>query len=160
MFIKTKKSYNKVLTLKFYYYFIKTKLSILICLTNCVLKKNSIINKHLKYFYTIKWSCATLFILNSKLNFLIELFDKIKSINFIQNLNHLPNYKYFLSVIRSPFVYKKSMEQLYFENYKVYYQTSILKYNFYYFNYQYAFLRKSLHNKKNFKLFCKLTFIY
>jgi hypothetical protein len=146
--------------IRFYYYFIKGQLPVLLCLTNCVLQKNSIINKRLKYFYTLKWNCTTLFILNSKLNFLVEFFYNIKNINCTQNLNHLPNHRYFLSVIRSPFVYKKSMEQFYCENYKVYYQTSILTYNFFFYNYQYIHLKKNLYKNKILKLFCKVTFIY
>jgi hypothetical protein len=161
IFINIKKSHKKILKLSFYYYFIKkSNLSILLYLTTCTLQKNSIISKRLKYFYTLKWNCATLFILNSKLNFLIEFFYNIKNLNLIQKLNHLPNHKYFLSVIRSPFVYKKSMEQFYCENYKVNYQTNILAYNFFFHNYQYVHLKNFLHKKKFLKLFCKLTFTY
>ena len=160
IFLNIKKSYKNFLIFEFYYYFIKGKLSILLCLTNCVLQKDSIISDRLKYFYTLQWTCPTLFILNSKLNFLIEFFYNIKNINRIQNLNHLPNYKYFVSVIRSPFVYKKSMEQFYCENYKVHYQTNILLYNFFFYNYQYVYLKNFLCKKKILKLFCKLTFIY
>jgi hypothetical protein len=159
IFINIKKSYKKSLMCLFYYYFIKGKLSILLCLNNCILQKNSLTSDCLNYFYTLKWTCATLFILNSKLNFLIEFFYNIKNITCIQNLNHLPNHKYFLSVIRSPFVYKKSMEQIYCENFKVCYQTNILLYNFFFYNYQNVYLKKFLF-RKNFKFFCKLTFTY
>jgi len=161
IFMHIKKSYKKfIIYTGLFYYFIKKKLALLISLSHCNLKKYNVITNYLSYFYTLKWNCASHFILNSKLNFLIEFFFNLKNIGSIKNLNYLSHCQYFVSVIRSPFVYKKSMEQFFFEKYKVYYQTNALTYNFFFHNYQYIYLKKILQKKKILKLFCKITFIF
>jgi hypothetical protein len=98
--------------------------------------------------------------LNSKLNCLIEFFYSVKKLSYSQSLNYLSKSKFFVSIIRSPFVYKKSMEQLFYNHYKIYYQTKITAYNFFFYNYQYSCLKKNLREKTILKLFCKITFIF
>lgn len=161
IFINIKKDCNDIIVkTETIYSFIKKKLIILIFLSNCLLKKYSIVIENLKYFYTLKWKCASFFILNSKLNYVIEFCANIKNSSSIESLNYLSNSKYFVSVIRSPFVYKKSMEQFLYEKYKVYYQTNISIYNFFFQNYQYLFLKRVLNKKMISKLFFKITFFY
>jgi hypothetical protein len=142
---------------KVIYFFIKKKLILLLSLSNCVLKKYIIVTKNLTYMYSLKYSCNSPFILNSKLNFLIEFFYRLKN-GSIKNLNYLSHYKYFISIIRSPFIYKKSMEQFFFKRYTMYYETNISIYNFFFNNYQYKYIKKILQKKKNSKLFCKVIF--
>ena len=161
IFVNIKKSYRIVITQTgLFYYFIKKKLLILVSLFTCVLKKHSIITKDLKYYYTLKWNCTSPFILNSKLNSLIEFFYNVKDLSFIKNLNYFSHSKHFVSVIRSPFVYKKSMEQLFYNEYTIYYQTNTSPYNFFFHNYQYINLKSILHKKIILKLFCKITFTF
>jgi hypothetical protein len=161
VFINIKKRYNIVtIRIKLFYYFIKKKLMLLVFLSNCLLKKRSIIVTDLKYFYTLKWKCTSPFMLHNKLNSLIEFFYNVKNLGHIKSFNHLSNSKYFVSVIRSPFVYKKSMEQFFYKRYKIYYQTNVLSYNFFFHNYQYVLLKKKLREKAILKLFCKITFIF
>ena len=161
IFINTKKYCNIIIAkTEIIYYFMTKKLTILIFLSNCLLRKDNIVIENLKYFYTLKWKCASFFVLNSKLNYLIEFCANIKNLGSIKSLNYLSNSKYFVSVIRSPFVYKKSMEQFLYEKYKVYYQTNISNYNFFFENYQYLFLKRVLDKKMISKLFFKITFFY
>jgi len=115
IFINNKKDYNKpIAKTEIIYYFIKKKLTILIFLSNCLLKKYSIVIENLKYFYILKWKCTSFFILN----YLIEFCANIKNSSSVKNLNYLSNSKYFVSVIRSPFVYKKVWNNFYMRNIK------------------------------------------
>jgi hypothetical protein len=158
--INVKKRCNKIITQKGLYYSIKKKLVSLVYLSKCLLKKYSIVTKSLNYSYTFKWKCTSLFILNSKLNSLIEFFHNIKNLCSTKNLNYLSSSKNYVSVIRSPFVYKKSMEQFFYEKYKIYHQTNVSAYNFFFHNYQYIHLKKILRKKIISKLFCKITFTF
>jgi hypothetical protein len=161
IFINCKKSYVMVNTqIRLFYYFIRNKVLLWVYLSNCQLKKNNVMAKSLNYFYTLKWKCTSSFILNSKLNSLLEFFYSVRGLSNFKNINWLSNSKYFVSVIRSPFVYKKSMEQFFYKKYKIYYQTNISTYNFFFHNYQYENLQNALRKKKNLKLFCKITFIF
>jgi hypothetical protein len=160
IFINLKKSHIIINTeIRLFYYFIRNKIVSWVFLSNYTLKKNNIII-NLNYFYTLKWKCTSSFILNSKLNSLVEFFYSIHELSNFKNLNWLSNSKYFVSIIRSPFVYKKSMEQLFYEKYKIYYQTNISTYNLFFHNYHYSHLKVVLRKKKNLKLFCKITFIF
>jgi hypothetical protein len=160
IFINIKKSYNKILQTKLIYYFIRNKLVILVSFPTCSFNKYNIFTKNLDYSYTLKWNCSSTFILNSKLNSLVEFFYNVKDTNSIKTLNHFSNSKYFISVIRSPFVYKKSMEQFFFNEYIIYYKTDVLAYNFFFHNYQYTNLKNILQKKIFLKLFCKITFTF
>jgi hypothetical protein len=161
IFINLKKSFAIVSTERgLFYYFSINKIALWVSLSNCVLKKYNVITKSLNYFYTLKWKCTSSFILNSKLNSLIEFFYSVRELSNFKNLNWLSNSKYFVSVIRSPFVYKKSMEQFFYKKYKIYYQTNISTYDFFFHNYQYIHLKMVLRKKKNLKLFCKITFVF
>ena len=101
IFINTKKYCNIIIAkTEIIYYFMTKKLTILIFLSNCLLRKDNIVIENLKYFYTLKWKCASFFVLNSKLNYLIEFCANIKNLGSIKSLNYLSNSKYFVSLIR------------------------------------------------------------
>jgi len=78
----------------------------------------------------------------------------------LQPISIFSKSKYFVSVIRSPFVYKKSMEQFFSETFKIYYQTDLVQFNFFLQKYQYNFLRKELKENSVFKFFCQITFYF
>jgi hypothetical protein len=98
--------------------------------------------------------------LNSKLSSLVEFFSSVQNLKNIKTLNYLRKSNYFISVIRSPFVYKKSMDQFFYETYKIYYQTNFSMYNIFVYSYQYKELCKILKKKNTSKLFCKIVFIF
>ena len=161
VFINIKKSYNVfTIQIRLFYYFLKNKIVLLVYFSNLLLKKYHIVTKNLKYFYTLKGKSTSPFILNNKLNYLTEFFHNIKDLGCTKNLNYLSNSKYILSVIRSPFVYKKSMEQFFYETYAINYQTNVSMYNVFFHNYQYIYLKKILHRENFLKFFCKITFIF
>jgi hypothetical protein len=160
-FIKIKKSYNWfIIRTGSIYYFVKKKLVALVFLSNYTLKKYFLFTKDLNYFYTLKGICNSSFILNSKLAFLTEFFYKIKELGCIKRLDYLFNSQYFVSVTRSPFVYKKSMEQFFYKKYAINYQTNISRYNYFFNTYQVFNLKKVLQKENFLKLLCKITFYF
>ena len=159
IFINIKKIYKIfIIRVTLLYFFFKKKLILLLFLCNCFFNKQSIVVKNLISFYSLKWKCNSFFVLKNILNSLIEFFYNVKDLGFIKNLKSLSNSKYFVSVIRSPFVYKKSMEQFIYKQYKISYQTNISIYNYFFDRYKYIYLKKVLQKNIILKLFCKITF--
>lgn len=83
------------------------------------------------------------------------MFSYLKSFS---SLRTLASSKYHISVLRSPFVYKKSMEQFFYKTYKINYQTGILKYNFFSEKYCQSLLYKEFTSRMILKLVFKTTF--
>ena len=101
-----------------------------------------------------------LYILRIKISTILEYLFHFSSSNFFNRLQSLPKSNSFFSIIRSPFVYKKSMEQLFYNFYKVRCYTNILSYNLFIQKYQYIFLKNKLCHNSIFKFFCKIKFIF
>jgi hypothetical protein len=144
----------------FFYYFTKNKFVLLLFFTNCLFKKKIVMNEGLGTFYALNLKCNALFRLKTKLNSWIELFYTMQNISTVKNLNYLPNAKKFVSVIRSPFVYKKSMDQFFYERYQFCYKTNVSTYNYYFCHYQYEQLQKILQENTIWKLACKINYIF
>jgi hypothetical protein len=142
----------------FIYHFVNNKLLVLVFLSNYALKKYFILSESLNYFYNLKGKCISPFLLNSKLNFLTEFFHNIKNLGSLRTLNYFSHSQALISIIRSPFVYKKSMEQFFYKKHTINYQTNSLTYNFFFYSYQYISLKKVLEKFLYIKLLCKITF--
>lgn len=139
------------------YHFIKSKLIGLVYFCNCSLQKRSVIIFDLSYFYSLKFDSFSPHVFQVKLNRLAEIFSYFQNFS---NLRNLVSSKYSISVLRSPFVYKKSMEQFFYKTYKINYQTGILKYNFFLEKYYQYFLNKEFASRVILKLVFKTTFFW
>jgi len=155
--IKTK-SITKNLYWGIIYYFTKNRISLLFNNYNYKLWKQYVISNSLKYFYDLKWNSYTSHIVRTKINSLITFCTYF--LNFSLNKVYIyPNSWHFLSVLRSPFVYKKSMEQFSYKKHKITCTTNIYGYDFFFENYQFNFLKKEFSCNSVWKFFCKITFL-
>lgn len=155
-----KKSSNYFLQLKIIYYFIHKGIGLLLYISNCFLLKNNLVSNNLKYIYNLKWNSLSSYILAIKISLLMELFYIFIGFNSVRPILIFSKSKYLVSVLRSPFVYKKSMEQFFYQTSKIYYQTDLIQYNFFFQKYQYNFLKKELKENSIFKFFCQITFFF
>nr|QFP99038.1 ribosomal protein S10 [Rhizaria sp.] len=164
MLLKKKKiiflSLKKKSQIKFIYYSIKNKIFLLIYFSNCFLWQSKIVSSSLKYFYSLKLNAFIFSILGMKLNSLIEKFFIFNNVNFFGSVSNLSKSKCFTSVLRSPFVYKKSIEQFFYETYKINFQTGIVKYIYILQEYQQIFLRNELNQKNISKFYFKLIYCF
>ena len=143
-----------------FYFFKNKKIKILIQFSNCLFKKHNVVSKILNYSYNLKLNSVVSYIIELNVNYFIEF---IFSFNNFKTFNKLKNYsklKHLYSVLRSPFVYKKSMEQFYFSSYKLKYETNTCQYNFLLKNYQNFFIKEELKKNSVFKFVFKITFFF
>lgn len=142
------------------YYFVVKKIIVLLYFSKCILQRYYLVSTNLKYFYNLKWNTLVSYSLQSKLNTLLEFFIYFMSVILPKNIWNFSNSKYFISVIRSPFVYKKSMEQFFHKTYRICCITNIFKYDFFFQGYQFHFLKNELKEKSILKFFCKIIFLF
>lgn len=128
--------------------------------SNCLLKKHIVVSKVLKYFYGLKLNSVISYVIELNINYLIEFIFSINNFKAFNSVKCYSKLKHLYSVIRSPFVYKKSMEQFYFSSYKLKYETNIYQYNFLIKNYQKFFIKKELKKNSIFKFVFKITFFF
>jgi len=145
---------------KFIYFYFKKKEKLLLYLFNCYIQQYDITLNSLKYFYSFKLKSPVFYILETNLNYLLELLFSFSTLSLFTNLKSLQKSKRLLSVLRSPFVYKKSMEQLFSTLYKITYKTHITKYDIILKNYQFTFLKIELEQNSILKFFFKIIFLF
>lgn len=148
----------KKIKIQFFYYCIKKCFILLIYLSNCWLQQDKIVTSSLKLAYFFKWKSLTPLVLQTKLSFLTKFFFAFKSLLSFTDLKYLAKSNSLISLIRSPFVYKKSFEQLSYNKFVICCQTHFFKYNFILSNYECFFLKKELHQNSVLKYFFKIIF--
>jgi len=99
-------------------------------------------------------------LLKTKLSILLEILFCFINSKSTKNVQNLLKSNVFFSIIRSPFVYKKSMEQFFYVTHKLCYQTQAINYNFFLQKYQSIFLKKELNTKGILKFFHKIIFFF
>ena len=155
-----KKILKSFLQLKIIYYFVRKGINIFLYISTCFLLKNNLVSNNLKYIYNLKWNSLSSYVLAIKISLLMELFYIFIGFNSVRPVLIFSKSKYLVSVVRSPFVYKKSMEQFFYQTFKIYYQTDLIQYNYFLQKYQHNFLRKELKENSVFKFFCQTTFFF
>jgi len=93
---------------------------------------------------------------------LFKIFDLIKGINFyfIFNYSSLKSIKSKYTILRSPFVHKKSKEQFFFESFKGFFSFDFKKINIFFIEYLETFWVKSLIFSFAFKILAKKTIYF
>ena len=127
--------FNKFNNIIILYYRFKNKLFLILNTLYCLLHRYKIISKTLKYIYNLKWVSLVSYILKIKFSFLKNFLFYLNNLTTFKYISILSNSKYIFSVIRSPFVYKKSMEQFFYNTYKISCQNSLANYNYFLQNY-------------------------
>ena len=120
--------------------------------------KYKIFSKTLKYFYNLKLNSLVSYIIESNINYFIEFLVSFNTFVLFNRLKNFSKSSSLYSVIRSPFVYKKSMEQYFCKKHKLNYKTNLFSYNFFLTKYQYFLIKKELNQNSIFKYFFKITF--
>ena len=151
---------NKRNTKIILYYFLTNNIKVIIYIYIYSLKKYKVVSKTLKYFYNLKLDSVVSYIIESNINYFIEFLFSFNTFILFNILKTFSKSKSMYSVIRSPFVYKKSMEQYFFNSYKLNYQTSLFNYNIFLTWYQYFLIKKELNQNSIFKYFFKITFFF
>lgn len=131
--------FNKTLINKFinfYYYFL------ILNYFNCCFYQTKLIKFNLKYFYLLKLITYDKYFLNLKINSIIESMYCLNVLNKCSFVKNLTKSNSFFSLIRSPFVYKKSMEQIFLEKFKSIFKSENFYYNFFLQEYQEEQLKK------------------
>ena len=142
------------------YYFLTNNIKLIIFLFRYPLKKYKVVSKSLKYFYNLKLNSVVSYVLESNINYFIEFLFSFNNFILFNKLKTFAKSKSLYSVIRSPFVYKKSMEQYFCNLYKLNYQTNLFNYNFFLTKYQYFLIKKELNQNSILKYFFKITFFF
>lgn len=112
---------------KFIYYFIKNKLMIINLSVS--LKQFQVNNLKLNQDYKLKLITMSLKDLDT---FLLLLLEKLGILGIKLKLSYLPNKWNITTVLRSPFIYKKTQDQLLLIKYKAILYLKCNKYNFFY----------------------------
>jgi hypothetical protein len=116
---------------KIFYFCFNKNIKLLIHLLKCLLNRYKIISKGTKYFYTLKLQSVVSYIVELYINYFIEFIFSFNNFTLLGTLKNHAQPKHLYSVLRSPFVYKKSMEQFYYNSYKLKYKTNVTPYNFF-----------------------------
>ena len=148
---------KKKLKIQLVYYWTKIFTIALVNYLNCRLGQFKIVTKKLKHSYIFKWNSHISLVIEVQLNSVIEFFFTFNTLK-VKNYKKLVYSKKLISLLRSPFVYKKTMEQLCYSNSGIVSQTKFIKYNYILQNYQYFFLNKVLNQNSILKFFLKIIF--
>jgi hypothetical protein len=140
------------------YYFIKNKIKLILFV--CCATKYKVFSKALKYFYNLKLNSVVSYVIEANINYFIEFLFSFNTFFLFNKLKNFSKSKSLYSVIRSPFVYKKSMEQYSCKKHKLNYKTSLFSYDFLLAKYQYFLIKKELNQNSIFKYFFKITFFF
>jgi hypothetical protein len=125
--------------------------------SNCQSGQYKIVTKILKHSYILKWNSFISFVIEVQLNSVIEFFFSFNNLK-VKNYKKLVYSKKLISLLRSPFVYKKTMEQLCYSSTGIVSQTKFIKYNYILQAYQYFFFNKVLNQNSILKFFLKIVF--
>jgi len=156
-----KKTYKSIVLKDLIYYVAKRIIIFLLLNLSYNILKQLVVIKNLGYLYNFKWISYSPFVLKNKLSCLFEFFNFLNKPYIQTILTHsLIKSRHFFSVIRSPFVYKKSMEQLFYWTYKLCHYTNIFRYDIFLQEYQSEILKKELSRKMIVKFSCKIIYYY
>ena len=108
------------------------------------------------YKYDIK---LISFVSKMSTNQLSNLKERFVYLNNLKTQLVLPQSKHILTVLRSPFVYKKSREQFFYNTCKLKFKTSLLSYNFFLQQYNRFFFKNYLKKNSIFKFTYKLVIL-
>lgn len=140
------------------YFFKKRSFNLLLSIVKCGLEQRKIANVNLKYSYNLNCRSLTSYVLEMKLKVLLNFFYYFNCLNLATFIKKFSKTNYLISLIRSPFVFKKSMEQLRYDHHKFRCRTNFLAYNFVVENYYSHFLKKELNETSISKYFLKINF--
>ena len=152
-----KLNYKLVLNFSIFYLFYKKNWkNIFIGLNLIFIHKKFFLNK--TYFYFIKTKIPSNVIFNSILIIFFNIIKKMTNtflINRTVKFNFINNNKKFYSILRSPFVYKISQEQFFFNNFTGIIVLQINNNNNFFIKYLDFFFKKFLKNWLSSKTFIK-----
>lgn len=151
---------KQYLYFEFIYYYLKFGIKTFIYFSKYLVFRK-VIDTHISFFmYNFKFKCFSFYNIVINLILLIEFFLFFGNINFFNMKYFIKKKKWNFTVLRSPFVYKKTREQYVFNIYRIYFSVYFIYYDFFLQEYYQFIIKKELNKKLIGFFFIKYTFFF